>query len=59
MSENTFVVIDTLTGKAVAELSDKTARRVNLKRYRLARPSDYLPTLNAKGKGVKHERVSP
>ena len=50
MSENTFVVIDCLTGRAVAELSDKTARRVNLKRYRLARPSDYLPTLNTKGK---------
>ncbi len=50
MTENTFIVIDTSTGRAVAELSDKTARRVNPKRYRLARPSDYLPTLNTKGK---------
>ena len=50
MIENTFIVIENSTGKAVAELSDKTARMVNLKRYRLARPSDYLPTLNTKGK---------
>ena len=50
MTENTFIVVDTSTGKAVAELPDKVARKVNLKRYRLARPSDYLPTLNTKGK---------
>ena len=50
MTENTFIVIDTSTGKAIAELPDKAARKVNLKRYRLARPSDYLPTLNTKGR---------
>lgn len=49
MSENTFIVIDASTGKAVAELPEKTARKVDLKRYRLERPSDYLPTLNPKG----------
>jgi hypothetical protein len=48
MIENTFIVIETSTGKAVAELSEKMARNVNLKKYRLARPSDYLPTLNRK-----------
>jgi hypothetical protein len=50
MIENTFIVIDASTGRAVAELPDRIARKVDLKKYRLARPSDYLPTLNTKGK---------
>jgi hypothetical protein len=50
MIENTFIVVDTLTGRAVAELPDRIARKVDLKKYRIARPSDYLPTLNTKGK---------
>lgn len=50
MIENTFIVIDSSTGMPVAELPDRIAQKVNLKRYRLARPSDYLPTLNTKVK---------
>jgi hypothetical protein len=50
MIENTFIAIDASTGMAVAELPDRIARKVDLKKYRLARPSDYLPILNTKGK---------
>ena len=53
MNENTFIVVDLLTGAAVCELSDKLAQSVNLKKYRLLRPSEYLPVLsntNERGK---------
>lgn len=46
MNENTFIIVDTRTGLAVSEVSDKFAQRHTLKPpFVYIRPSKYLPTL--------------
>jgi hypothetical protein len=44
--ENTFIIIHIETGKAVGELPDKLAAKINRSKYALQRPSEYLPKLN-------------
>lgn len=45
-NENTFIVVSLASGEAVAELSDRLAQHVNPAKYRIMRPSVYLPTIN-------------
>ncbi len=48
MNENTFMIVDLATGRAIAEVSDKFATRNKLKsQFAYVRPSDYLPTFSA------------
>lgn len=45
MSENTFIIVDLATGRAIAEVSDKFATRNKLRpQFAYVRPSDYLPS---------------
>lgn len=45
-NENTFIVVSLATGKAVAEVSNRLSIKINPRKYRCVRPSEYLPTLN-------------
>jgi hypothetical protein len=45
--EVSFIIVDIITGEAVAELyiEEKTIQKLR-PRYKAMRPSEYLPTLN-------------